>query len=68
MKTSIRILAVLLALVMCIGLMAGCDTKPADETTKPAAQGTTAPAAQDTTTAPAAPTKNVDIYPLDTDT
>ena len=68
MKTSIRILAVLLALVMCIGLMAGCDTKPADETTKPAAQGTTAPAAQDTTTAPAAPTKNVDIYPLDTKT
>ena len=68
MKTSIRILAVLLALVMCVGLMAGCDTKPADETTKPAAQGTTAPAAQDTTTAPAAPTKNVDIYPLDTKT
>lgn len=71
MKTSIRILAVLLVLVMCIGLFAGCNTEKPNETTKgtesttKATEGTTA-ATGDTT--PAEPLKNADIYPLDTDT
>ena len=56
-KTTMKkALALILALVLCVGVLAACDTKPADETTKPAAQSTTAPAA-DGTTAPAAPTE-----------
>ena len=67
MKTSIRILAVLLAMVLCFGLLAGCgeqkpaETKPAE--TKPAE---TKPAeTQPAETQPAAPQKNADIYPLE---
>ena len=51
-----KALALILALVLCVGVLAACDTMPAEETTKPAAQGTTAPAG-DSTTAPAAPTE-----------
>lgn len=71
MKTK-KLLAVLLALVLCVGSLAACNADPA-ETTAPAAQGTTAPAAQDTTThAPedtteAAPLTNVERYPIDFD-
>ena len=58
MKTPMhKTLALILALVLCLGVLAGCDTKPADETTKPAAQSTTAPAANDTTAAPTEPTE-----------
>lgn len=73
MNTAKKLLAVLLALVLCVGSLAACDSQPAQTTTKPAAQTTTAPAAQDTTspaaddtTTPAA-LKNTDIYPLDSD-
>ena len=68
MKTPMhKTLALILALVLCLGVLAGCDTKPADETTKPAAQSTTAPAANDTT-APTEPEaysfegKTLDVY------
>ena len=71
-----KLVALLLALVLCVGTLAACDTnKPAETTaptTKPA--GTTAPTG---TTAPATmPTEaekvdaeqtNLDIYPLDFD-
>lgn len=67
-----KILALLLALVLCVGTLAACNADPA-ETTAPPAQDTTAPAAQDTTapaaddtTAPAE-LKNVDIYPISSD-
>lgn len=65
-----KLLAVLLALVLCLGTLAACDSKPA-ETTAPAAEGTTAPAAE--TTAPAqetteaAPLTNAEIYPISSD-
>ena len=65
-----KFLAVLLALVLCLGTLAACDSKPA-ETTAPAAEGTTAPAAE--TTAPAqetteaAPLTNAEIYPISSD-
>lgn len=71
MKKAKRLLALLLALVMCLGVLAGCQQDPADTTpagtTKPA--DTSAPAQ---TTAPIETTlpaelKNVDIYPLDSD-
>ena len=72
MKKQIKkILALMLALVMCIGLFAGCNNEKPNETTKgtesttKATEGTTA-ATGDTT--PAEPLKNADIYPLDTDT
>ena len=67
-----KFLAVLLAMVLCVGALAACDSKPA-ETTAPAAQSTTAPAAQDTTapaaedTTEAAPLTNVERYPIDFD-
>ena len=44
-----KILALLLALALCVGTLVACDSKPA-ETTAPVAEGTTAPAAE--TTAP----------------
>ena len=65
-----KLLALLLALVLCIGTLAACGTEPA-ETTAPASQGTTAPAAD--TTAPAvdtteaAPLTNAERYPIDFD-
>ena len=65
-----KLLALVLALVLCVGTLAACDSKPA-ETTTPAAQGTTAPAGTDApaeTTTPAGEQVNSDIYPLDTDT
>jgi putative aldouronate transport system substrate-binding protein len=55
-------LALVLALVMCLGLLAGCAGKN-DPTTKP----TTKPVA-DPTGSSAAPQKNSDIYPLNTNT
>ena len=67
-----KLLALLLALVMCVGVLAGCDQKPAETTAPPtttAPAGTTAPAttAVPTETTEAAPLKNSDIYPLDCD-
>ena len=68
-----QILALLLALILCLGIFAGCDTNQPAETSKPAETNkpaeknrpteTTAPAE----TTPPAELKNVDIYPLDSD-
>ena len=71
MHTAKKILAVLLALVLCVGTLAACDSKPAETTTTPAAESTTAPAAE--TTAPAeetteaAPLTNAERYPISSD-
>lgn len=43
-----KTLALILTLVLCAGVLAACDSQPA-ETTAPAVQGTTAPAAESTT-------------------
>lgn len=58
-------LALVLVLIMCIGLLAGCNQEPI-ETTKGTTEGTTAATTEGTTgsTTPAAPLKNADIYPL----
>lgn len=53
MKTSIRILAALLAMILGLGLMAGCEST-SGETTPPATQDTTAPVS---TTAPVTTTE-----------
>ena len=64
-----KIFALLLALALCVGTLAACDSKPA-ETTAPAAEGTTAPA---TTTAPVQettepkPLTNAERYPISSD-
>ena len=62
-----KLLALVLALVLCVGCLAACDSKKPAETT-PAA--TTKPAettkpgeTQPAETEPAAPLKNADIYP-----
>ena len=66
-----KILALVLALVLCVGTLAACESKPA-ETTKPA--GTTAPATTAGTTAPPETTApvieqidqvNAEFYPID---
>lgn len=47
-----RTLSLILALILCMGVLAGCEQKPVESTqgtTAPAAQDTTAPAVQDTT-------------------
>ena len=62
MKTSIRLLSLVLALALCVSLMAGCQTNtdPKDTT---APTDTTA-----STDSTPSELKNTDIYPLDTDT
>ena len=65
-----KILALVLALVLCLGTLAACDSTPA-ETTAPPAQSTTAPPAESTTapteTTEAAPLTNAERYPIDFD-
>ena len=58
MTTAKRILAVLLALVLCLGVFAACDANPA-ETTAPAGQGGAALSADGKT--------NAERYPIDFD-
>ena len=62
MKTTKRILTLVLALILSLSVLAGCQQPPA-ETTAPAQNQTTTPA--DTTKA--TPLTNADIYPLDSD-
>ena len=69
MKTTKQLLALVLALVLCLSVFAGCQQNPA-ETTKStegtkATEGTTV--ATTDTTAPAMPQTNLEIYPLDSD-
>ena len=68
MKTAKQLLALVLALVLCLSVFAGCQQNPA-ETTKStdgskSTEGTTA--ATTDTTAPAMPQTNLEIYPLET--
>lgn len=68
MKTAKKLLALVLALVLCLSVFAGCQQNPA-ETTKStdgskSTEGTTA--ATTDTTAPAMPQTNLEIYPLET--
>lgn len=64
-----KLLAFLLTLSLCLGILAGCNAEPA-ETTASTTAGTTAPV--ETTAAPAetteaGPLKNTDIYPISSD-
>ena len=65
-----RILALLMALVMCLGIFAGCDTNNPPETSTPTestkSTEDTTPSGSDETTPPAE-LKNADIFPLDCD-
>lgn len=73
MKTAKKLLALLLALVLCVGTLAACNTEKPDETTA----STTKPAESNApTTQPTEATQpqveeidqvNVDFYPIDFD-
>jgi len=66
-----KLLALLLALIVCTGTLAACDTKPAETTagTTAPVQSTTAPTgtAAPTETTEAAPLTNAERYPIDFD-
>lgn len=66
-----KLLALLLALIVCTGTLAACDTKPAETTagTSAPVQSTTAPTgtAAPTETTEAAPLTNAERYPIDFD-
>ena len=65
-----KLLALLLALVLCLGTLAACNSDPKETTqsTTKATEGTTAATTEATTeTTQPAELKNTDIYPLDSD-
>ena len=66
---KIKLISLVLALVMVLGLFAGCGNKTAEETKAPAAANAE-PAAADTTAAPAAESGSITlgIWPEDTQT
>jgi len=69
--TAKKLIALVLALVLCVGTLAACDSKPAETTAPTTAPATTAKptetTAAPTETQPAEPLKNVDVYPISSD-